>query len=208
MKAEELINAQQNLQQVLNAKIDELHKIKESNDSISSKWQKFIELIIPIQFSEIRKLLYSGNQDGFSKFSIDVMQASKANAKLKELNEEKWKFLLENAFGISEYKEVTLEKAQQMIKEIAESMQTSSFLQQVDKLATAGYGALPMVEKRKGILNLLMPLYISVFKKYGFEGENAYVVGQRALLDYHSDPFIKGHLNLAQFNVFTRAKLV
>lgn len=208
MKAEDLITAQENIREILNKKLDELHQIKESNDPISSRWQKFIEIIIPIQFSEIRKLLYPGNQDGFSKFNIDVMEAAKTNSKLHELNVEKWTFLLESAFGISEYKQISLEKAQQMIKEIAEAMQTSTFLQQVDKLATPAYVALPMVEKRKEILKLLMVVYSAVFKTYGFEGESGYVLGQRALMDYHSDPFIKGHLNLAQFNVFKRAKLV
>ena len=208
MSTEDLIKAQESIRATLNEKLEDLKNIKASTDPISSKWQKFIELIIPIQFSEIRKLMYPGNQDGLSKFNIDVMEASKTNSKLNELNLEKWKFLLENAFGVTEYKQISLERAQQMIKEISEEMQTGAFLMKVDKMATPEYETLPMVEKRKKLLELLIPVHMSVMKKYGFEGESGYVLGQRALLDYHSDPFIKGHFNSAQFKVFGRAKLL
>ncbi len=208
MKTEDLINAQNNIREIFENKTDELNQIKESKSSISSRWQKFIELIIPLQFSEIRKLMYPGNQDGLSKFSIDLMEASKTDLEIRQLNEGKWKFLLQHAFGITEFKQVTLEKAQQMVKEIAEGMQVGSFLLKVDALVTPDYLKGTMIEKRNKLFELLTPVYINVFKNHGLEGENGYILGQRALMDYYSDPFIKGYLNSAQFHVFSRAKLI
>jgi hypothetical protein len=208
MKAEELIKAQENIREILEKKLEDLQQLKTSQDSLASRWQKFIEMIIPVQFSEIRTLLYPGNQDGLSKFNMDVIEMSKSHPKLGELNAEKWTFLLKNAFGISEYKELSLEKAQQITQDLSEAMQTSSFLMQVDKLINPQYLALPMMGKRKFVLDLLAPVYMSVFKKYGFEGDSGYILAQRALMDYHSDPYIKGNLNAAQFKVFSRAKLI
>lgn len=59
--------------------------------------------------------------------------------------------------------------------------------------------------KRQALLQVLLPLHMSVIEKHGFMGEEGYVQAQRALMDFYHVPELMEGANLAQKVIFQRA---
>ena len=97
---------------------------------------------------------------------------------------------MEKAFDINTTKKLTLKEAQDLITDIAVAMTADDFLRSIDGMIELIGENASMLEKRKPLLNILLPLHLSVMEKHDFYGEQGYVQAQKALMDYYYDPFI------------------
>lgn len=167
-----------------------LLKIKNNSFSLLEKWQQFLQIIFPLQLSVIKNYGFEETQSGLSHFNEIYAQQSINSFDLKQLNKQKWLFILEKAFGVTEFKEISLQSAQKLIIDIAEQMTSKTFLQQIDSIVKSFSDELSLIEKRKAVLTILLPLHMSVMAKHGFEGKDGYVQAQRAIMDYYHDPLI------------------
>lgn len=208
MKVENFLSAQTQINNLLRERSDELSQIKSSEEPLITRWQQLIGFVLPIQLQVIQNYGYAGDQTGLSLFNKNFMKLSESSVELKELNENKWRFLFKQAFGITEYKEMSLEKAQALIQEIAGAMTSSAFLEEVDRTFEQVDHLIPLPQRRQKLLEILLPLHMSVMSKHGFEGESGYIQVQRGLMDYYSDPLIKEAAAQAQQVVFKRAHLL
>lgn len=203
----ELIEAQTEIFALLKQKEEQLIAIRNSEEPLIEKWQKFLGVILPIQIMVIRKHGYAGNQKGLAEYNEKLVKESETNAELKKLNEDKWIYLFKTAFGMNEVKTITLEDAQKMTREIADAMTSEEFLQKIDEvMSTLKDGS--MIEKRQRLLDVLLPAQMEVMERYGFPGEEGYIQAQRAMMDYFFDPVVIEEAQRAQDTIFKRAKLM
>lgn len=199
-----LLDAQKEIYSLLQKEEATFLEIRQSNEPLFHRWQKFIGMILPIQLQAIEKFGWEKTQEGLSRFNEEFMEKAATDRTLRKLNEDKWRFLFEKAFGLKECKSITLEQARNLITEIEAAMIHEDFLQKIDQTV---HGQ-STVEKRQALLTILIPLHMSIMEKHGFPGEEGYIQAQRALMDYYYDPLIAEKANNAQKVIFKRAKLI
>jgi len=207
-QASDLFQAQEQIFSSLKDEESKLEAIQNSGEPLVNKWQKFLEVILPIQIEAIKNLGYGSDQAALANFNEQFIKASAQDPALRELNEQKWIFLLEKAFGLQEQKPISLEQARSLIGDIASAMASETFLQEIDRTFELLSDQASLLERRQQLLTVLFPLHMSIMGKHGFSGDHGYIQAQRALMDYYSDPFIMEQSKLAQIAVFKRAKLI
>lgn len=203
----EMIETQNEILGLLKQKEEDLIKIRESEDPLIEKWQRFLGVILPIQIMVIRKHGYVGNQKGLAEYNQRLIAEADREPVLKKLNNNKWAYLFEKTFGLSEVRVISLEDAQKMTREIASVMTTHAFLKKIDH-AVGSSQERSMFERRQRLLDVLLPAQMEVMKEYGFVGEEGYIQAQRAMMDYFFDPEIIADAQRAQDIIFKRAQLI
>lgn len=184
-----------------------LEAIRTTEAPLIIKWQKFLGVVLPIQMNVLKVWSLGEDQAALSAFNEQFMEAAANDPALREINEQKWIYLFEKAFGLNEVRKITLEEARHLVSDIATAMVSEDFLSQVDQ-AIENLGKDPSVlSKRQALLTVLFPLHMSVMSKHGFEGETGYIQAQKALMDYYFDAEISANVFLAQEVVFKRSKL-
>ncbi|HEY2810820.1 MAG TPA: hypothetical protein VGJ00_05485 [Rhabdochlamydiaceae bacterium] len=205
---EQLFQIQNEIFQKIQDDEEKLTAIRTSPASLMEKWQQLLHVILPIQLEAIRPYHLGESQTGLVRFYQEYTQCAARFPALVEFNKEKWLFVFDKAFGITEFKEIPLESAQSMISAIANEMISEPFLQKVDAAVDAIPADASLIEKRQAILAILFPLHMSVMAHYGFEGEAGYIQAQRAIMDYYHDPVISQGAAYAQYVVFRRAHIL
>ncbi len=208
LSTEQLHSMQTAIFDLLKTNEEALTAIQKIPGPLVDKWQRFLQLILPIQLQVLKTYGLDDTQLELSRFNEQYMQHSIENASLFELNKQKWLFLFEKAFGVTEFKETSLQEAQSLIADIVEEMTSEEFLKQVDDTMSSMAQDATLIQKRKALLSILFPLHMSVMAKHGFEGETGYIQAQRAIMDYYFDPQISQRAAYAQVVVFKRAQLI
>ena len=206
LSEEEHIKAQEMVMNSLKEKVSDLNRIRENEAPILGRWQMFLSIMIPLQMQVASEFGFEKDQKSLSNFNQQFMKCALENPKLKEMNAEKWRFVFKEGFGIENYKEISLEEARSLIKDIADKMMSEQFLTSIDTHFQSSE-ELSTLEKRKRLLDILLPVHKLVMEEHGFLGEDGYILAQRALLDYYYDPFIMQMSTQAQKVIFERAKL-
>ncbi|MBT8506810.1 hypothetical protein B1F79_05375 [Coxiella-like endosymbiont of Rhipicephalus sanguineus] len=90
-------------------------------------------------------------------------------------------FFLKKAFDIYTTKQLTLKEAQDLITDIAVAMTADDFLRSIDGMIGLISKNASILEKRKALLNILLPLHLSVIEKHDLYGEQGYVQAQKSI---------------------------
>jgi hypothetical protein len=186
---------------------EELKIIKQMKAPIFERWQIFLGLIIPIQLKAVKECGFSADQSGLALYNERLMALSVENIDLFNKNKEKWDFLLKEAFDVFSYKTLNLEETQKLVEKISYGMQGENFLIQVDKFASSIHPSTPLPMKRKQLLNLLFSLQKEIIEGHGLDGDEGYVIAQKAFMEFYYDPFIKEQAYIFQKTFVQRAKL-
>ncbi len=208
LDTEQLLTIQNEIYKKIQLNEDKLRFIKDKSSSLIEKWQELLQVILPIQMDVIKAYNLGDNQSGLSKFNAEYTRCSPESVALSELNKEKWLFIFDKTFGGIEFKEISLQEAQKLIEEIAQEMTSETFLTQIDRVIISLKPEASLIEKRRAVLTILIPLHISVMGRHGFNGEVGYIQAQRAIMDYYHDPQIAQRAAHAQSVVFRRAQLI
>jgi hypothetical protein len=181
--------------------------LKTLTGSLMEKWQQLLQIVLGAQLEVMKRHGLITDQATLSRFNDAYAQRALTSAALAALNKEKWLFLFDKAFGIREFKELSLAEARRLTADIVDAMTAPSLLQKVDARIEALPPSASLIERRQAVLTVLFPLHLSIMAKYGFAGEEGYIQAQRALMDYYSDPEIAQSASRAQAIVFRRARL-
>jgi hypothetical protein len=199
LSTEQLLAIQNAIYANIQLHTSELHLIREKPCSLVEKWQELLQVILPIQLDALQQ-----TQLNLSKFNEEYSRCALTSTVLRNVNAQKWLYIFAEAFGITEFKEISLQEAQGLITEIAKEMTSEDFLRCIDSVVQPHAS---LIEKRQAILTVLFPLHLSVMARYGFHGEAGYIQAQRAIMDYYYDPLIAQTAAHAQSIVFKRANL-
>lgn len=204
---DQVFDIQQDIFDQLEERQADLGRIRDSEETIVIRWQALIGTILPIQIEVIANYGFSADQQGLSLFNDKLMKFNNEHIELRKLNEKKWEYLLEKAFGLTKFRKIELKQAQDLICEIADEMESEEFLNSVDQIRSLFSHDLSMVDRRKHLLEIIFPLHKRIMEKHGFLGDKGYVEAQRAIMDYYYDPVIMERATRAQHTVFRRAGL-
>ena len=182
--------------------------IHKSSGSLVEKWQDLLQLILSVQMEAIKPYNLGERQAALSRFGEEYARGAAESVLLAEMNKKKWLYLFEKAFGVAEFEEISLVKAQELIAHIGEEMTAEPFLKKIDEAVISLPPNASLFERRKAVLKVLIPLHLSVMAQYGFEGDRGYIQAQRAIMDYYHDPLIAQVAAQAQSIVFKRARLI
>jgi hypothetical protein len=208
LSTEQLLTIQNEIYNRIQLNKHKLLFIRERSGSLIEKWQELLQVILPIQMDVIKAYSLGDNQVGLSKFNEEYARCSSKSTALCKLTTQKWLFIFDKTFGITEFKEISLQEAQSLTVEIAEEMTSETFLAQIDHAINALKPDASLIEKRQLVLTILFPLHMSVMARHGFDGETGYIQAQRAIMDYYHDPLIAQKAAYAQSVVFRRAQLI
>jgi hypothetical protein len=204
---EQLLTIQKENLAKLHALQDTLVALRTHPGSLMEKWQQLLQIVLGVQLEVMKRHGLVTDQNTLSRFNDAYAQRAQGSAELATLNKEKWLFIFDKAFGIREFKELSLPDARRLIADIVEAMTAPAFLQTVDARVAALPPSASLIERRQAILTVLFPLHLSVMAKHGFPGEEGYIQAQRALMDHYSDPIIAQSAARAQAVVFHRSRL-
>ncbi len=202
---DQVFDIQSQIFEALKDKEVDFERIRESEEPIVIRWQAFIGTILPVQITVIAEHGFSADQIGLSNFNDKLLKFNSEHVELRKINEKKWEFLLEKAFGLTKFKKISLKQAQDLICDIADEMISDNFLHSVDQINKLFPKEITMVERRKYLLEIIFPLHMKIMEKHGFKGDFGYVEAQRAIMDYYYDPLIMKRASQAQSIVFKRA---
>lgn len=208
LSVNELLHIQNEIFDKIKSSEQDLLIIQKSSTSLIEKWQNLLQVLLPIQLDVIKNYGFGEGQLGLTQFNETYALCTAESTPLLELNKQKWLFIFEKAFKITEFKEISLQEAQRLIDDIVEEMISEVFLKKVDKIINSLPNEASLIEKRKAILTVLFPLHLSIMAKHGFEGKTGYIQAQRAIMDYYYDPMIVQRAAYAQSVFFERAQLV
>lgn len=205
----EMANAQEAVLLHLKRKEEQLRSIgADGSLTLLDRWQQMLEILLGAQMGCAAVYGFKADQQGLALFNNQHIEMMQNEAQLKRLNEEKWDYLLKTVFNLDKRVEITLEQARQVVKAVAEAIESEPFLVRVEQLMKQMPGQATLIERRKELLSLLFPLIINVISRYGFEGEDGYLHYQRALMDFYQDQEIAQRSQRAQLILFKRANLL
>lgn len=208
MNSSLLFQVQENVFDRLQARQADLEAIRASSLPLVNKWQIFLSVILPLQLEVIEEFGLGSDQAALAHYNEQYLQQSLHDEALRALNAQKWEYLLQHAFGLEEFQEISLDQARSLAHDIVDAMGSESFLLEVDRVMNALPADASMLQRRQKLLMVLMPLHMSVMEAHGFIGEEGYIQAQRALMDFYHDPIILEQVSRAQGILFKRAGLL
>lgn len=210
IKIDDLIRAQQKIIEAVKQKDSQLNEIKNSSEPIVNRWQQLLDILLPIQLEVATECGFKNDQLGLMEFNKLLMEKQIIHPILSSLNEQKWDYIFNMGFGITNTNapKFSLEQAQNLINDMTKEITQEVFLIKIDTTMSKLPLHSSMVEKRQALLSLLLPLQVSVMEKYGFTGDTGYVLAQKALFEYYNDPVIMKSFSYAQETIFKRANLI
>lgn len=208
MNSELFLQVQQTIFDLLKDQEEAFQAIRASDLPLVNKWQIFLSVILPVQLEVIKEFGFGSDQLALAQFNEQYLLQSLQDDRLRELNAQKWEFLLDKTFGLKELQEISLEQAQSLSQDIVDAMLSESFLLEVDRVMELLPEGASMLLRRQKLLEILMPLHMSVMETHGFIGDEGYIQAQRALMDYYHDSLIMECVTRAQMVLFKRANLI
>lgn len=208
MNTQQLLAIQRTILDALKSHETDLQAIQSSDAPVIKKWQEFLSIMLAIKLDALQSAGFAPTQEELSKFNQSCMHESGSNKELQELNNQKWYYIFNKAFGLKEVKHSTLSEAKSLINDIVASMTADAFLCEIDSIIAQLSPSADIIQRRQALLNILIPLHMRVMEKHGYIGDAGYVQAQRALMDFYHDPEISSIVNQAQTIVFKRAQLL
>lgn len=205
---DQLLTVQETIFHFLKGEEAKLLEIQSSPLPLVQKWQMFLSILLPIQKNILKNFGLGEEQLAISQFNQQFMEQAAKNPILRRVNQQKWEFLFEKAFGLKTAREISLEEARSLVAGIVRAMTGELFLQEIDQIAAQFDENTSLVTKRQALLTVLFPLHMAVMAQHGFEGERGYIEAQRAMMEYTYDPEIMQGVTEATTIVFKRAKLL
>ena len=159
-----------------------LLELRESKASLTKRWGAMIDIFMPLQM-QIAKNYLPDEPVWVLSFNQHLNECKASDPSVKRLDEEKWAYLLETSFGITDIPAISLEKAQAMARDIAASYNNEERVAQLESIKETSAASEVMYD-------LMMALEMPVFEEHGFKGETGYIVAQKAILEFFDDPLI------------------
>lgn len=156
----------------------EFHKLRDSNASWIKRWGGAIDILMPTMMEAAKESL-PDQPVWLLSFNENLNKHKVDDAELKALDDQKWAYVMEHGFGITEIPAISLDLAREMTRGI-----TTSFDDEVYKELKSKH------KPEEAMYQMLMSLEIPVFEASGFKGEEGYFIAQKGILEYFDDRLI------------------
>ena len=186
---------QKNILTRLEKDAKKLEEIKEMNVDITKKWQHFLGVILPIQIDVIKDFGYPGTQEGLLKFNQEYIKASESSEELTQLNQKKWSFVFEKAFGNVKEKEISLQLLESISEKLCQELRSDEFIQIAKHSLAALNKESTLVEKRQTLIEVLFQKKLEVLAFFELVGEDGYIQYSKAMIEHFHDSKWKAEMS-------------
>src|SRR5438128_1336 len=118
LTAHQLLAAQQEIFNATKLCEAQLLALRATSLPIMEKWQRLLALILPIQFEAIASLGLARDQPSLMAFNEQIIKASERDRALADLAKQRWLFIFEKAFGLTEFSHVSLDKVRALMADM------------------------------------------------------------------------------------------
>lgn len=156
----------------------EFHKLRDSNAAWIKRWGGAIDILMPTMIEAAKQCL-PDQPVWLLSFNEHLNKHKAEDAELKALDDQKWAYVMEHGFGITDIPDISLDLAREMTRSI-----TTSFNEEIYKSLKAKH------KPEEAMYQMLMSLEIPAFEANGFKGEQGYFIAQKGILEYFDDRLI------------------
>ena len=180
-----------------------------SNGDILSKWQHANAVLVQATLRVLPQVGYTADALGLQSYTEAFAHCMRSGtpeerSTLQQLNDAKWRVLLESAFGCEPAPRIELSKAREIVIDMVDALQDPSLLQQVEQ-SQEGLGArLPDAERQHMVARALVSVQAEVVARHGYEGDAGYAQAQVCLMEHAGDAVITAPIAAATTNLYAR----
>lgn len=165
--------------------------------SLGMRWQQMNGILLGTQLQCITPLGFSNDQAGILAYTNYCASFANLpeNKELKNLMMQRWDYAMEHAFGVTEKKPMDVNTARSFTKDLFEGVSNTDFLDRLNAIFQK-YGDIKpddmsqAMQLQGELFPLMFEIQTSVAEKYGYVGDQEYVMSQRALMDHSTDPMV------------------
>lgn len=190
-----------------------------SGHDLVARWQRVLTIVQMVKSEAISRHGFPATAHGLLQYETQlarlIVSKGQLDAEEQLLREElstllcqSWTLVLERAFGVSGFRQISLAEARTIAAHLDRASANEDFLRRVDEsLRTVGEST-SRTKRHATVLDMVVPLHTSVLSQYGFPGESGYLAFMAALMEHVIDETVAHRLLSASEVVFKRAGLV
>lgn len=187
----------------------QLNAVRAGGD-ILSKWQQANAVLVHATLRVLPQLGFSADGPGLQAYTDAFAEcirngSAEERSTLQQVNEAKWRSLLEFAFGCEPAPRVTLAKAREIVCDMVDALQDPSLLRQVEESRTGLAARLPDGERQHMVARAMVGVQAEVCMRHGYEGDSGYAQAQVALMEHAGDAVVTASMAAATTNLYARA---
>lgn len=189
--------------------VQQLEAARTGGDTLS-KWQTTNTVLMHATLRMLPQLGYSADGHGLKAYSDAFAGCLReggpeVSAKLRGLNDSKWRVLLKHAFGAEPAPPISLSQARAIAIDIVDALQDEVLLKQVEEARSGLAARLPEAERQHMVGRALISVQHEVVQRHGFEGDAGYAQAQVCLMEHAADAVVTASVGAATNNVYARA---
>lgn len=186
-----------------------LNSLRSSTDTLH-KWQQTNSLLIHATLRMLPQIGFQPDATGLQAYTeafADEMRsgAPEVREKLQQLNDTKWRVLLDEGYGCRPAPPFTLQEARNVAIAIVDALQEPEMIRQVEE-SRSGLGAhMSDLERQHMVARAVVGVQADVLAKHGFEGDQGFAQAQVALMQYAGDAVVTASVAAATTQFYARA---
>ena len=192
------------------AVITQLKSVSGLTDTLN-KWQQSNALLMHTTMRILPQVGFTADAaglHGYSEAFADCLRTSdsqEAQTVLQDLNDSKWRVLLEHAFGCEPSPPISLTKAREIAIDMVDALQDPKLMRQMEDAKTGLAARLPENEKQHMVARALVSVQEEVVVKHGYMGSSGYAQAQVCLMRHSGDAVVTASIAAATTNLYARA---
>ena len=187
----------------------QLNAVRAGGDMLT-KWGQANAVLVQATLKALPQLGFSADGQGLHKYTdafADCVRNGSPEERrmLQQVNEAKWRVLLENAFGCSPAPAITLAKAREIAIDMVDALQDPALLRQVEESRTGLAARLSENERQHMVARAMVGVQAEVVARHGYKGDAGYAQAQVCLMEHAGDAVVTASIAAATTNLYARA---
>jgi len=174
------------------------------------KWQQANAVLIQATLRVLPQVGFPANPAGLQGYTEAFAQQARsdqpeARTVLKQLNDSKWRILLEHAFECEPAAPLSLSAARALAIDMVDAMQDEEFGKQVEESRSGLAARLPEAERQHMVARAVVGVQSEVVARHGFPGDAGYAQAQVCLMEHAHDAVVTASVAAATTQLYSRA---
>ncbi len=187
----------------------QLNAVRTGGD-ILTKWQQANAVLVHATLRVLPQLGYSADGAGLQSYTDAFAECVRSGSTeerlmLQQVNEAKWRVLLEHAFGCQPAPRITLAKAREIAIDMVDALQDPALLRQVEESRSGLAARLPEAERQHMVARAMVAVQAEVVTRHGYDGDAGYAQAQVCLMEHAGDAVVTASIAAATTNLYARA---
>mmetsp|Transcript_15519 Transcript_15519/g.40094 ORF Transcript_15519/g.40094 Transcript_15519/m.40094 type:complete len:266 (-) Transcript_15519:238-1035(-) len=189
--------------------VQQLNSVRSAGDMLT-KWQTANAVLVQATLRVLPQVGFTADAIGLQGYTESFAECVRTGSPeerttLQQLNEHKWRVLLQNAFGVDPAPAIGLSKAREIVIDMVDALQDPALIRQVEESRHGLAARLSDPERQHMVARALVDVQAGVIARHGFEGDGGYAQAQVCLMDHATDAVVTASIAAATTNLYARA---